>query len=135
MKTIKEVQFLRDPVSVDVDNNIAHSAFKFSQDTNSIGTFNPNGHNENTVDDDEDLAVPGNDSGNMSKITGTATEISSSTQVTEFNAAYHCMKNMMIGLEHLICIDGSQTRNDSNVDRTPLISVQTLPPTESTGST
>ena len=85
----KEAQFLQDPVSVEVDNNIARSAFKFSQDTNSIGTFNPNGQNENTVDDDEDIkTVPGNNSGNMSKITGTATELSSLTQATKFNAAY-----------------------------------------------
>ena len=80
--------------------------------------------------------VPGNDSGDLSEITGTATKPSVTPNATDIPAVYNSMKKMMIGLEqHLICIDGAQTCNDSNMDRTPLVSVQTPPPPEATGST
>ena len=36
----KGVQLLQDPVQVETDNSLSQSAFKFSQDTQSIGTFN-----------------------------------------------------------------------------------------------
>lgn len=111
-----------------IDKNVQmeRSAFKFSQDTNSIVTFNTKLLRNDRQGDSSDIeTVPGDDTGDMSKMTKTDTSMS--TKATDITATYKNMQRTMIGLEQLIRNGVNQTRTDSDQeDRTLSLSVTPL---------
>ena len=120
----REVQLLQDPEQMEKDRRDAQEAFLFSQDNGSVKTFNPDHFNRNRNDTNGGQTT--DDSRNdMSVVSGISKGGSVSTKATEVIAAYHGMKQMMIGLERMIK-DQAQANNNSDVDRTPSFSASPL---------
>ena len=105
--------FLKDPVQTETNHHMARNAFKFSQDTMSVGTFNPNG--DRTDDNAFEITTNnGEDPGDMSKITRTVTDAFTSMSATDITETYQNIKRMMIGLERLIQNKGLRTCNNGD---------------------
>ena len=79
----------------------------------SVETFNQN--SDQAEDNASEIATTyGEDPGNMSKITGTVMDMFTSMSATDITETYKNMKQMLIGLERLVCNEGSQTCNNGD---------------------